>query len=209
MVSLFIHIYPPLVLTTVRHFYPDSETRFPALLELPTLNGFKAVCWSALFCTFYSPCLPLVIHVLSLLIDLTWQGLYWRLLIVRRQEKIKSGLRTTSFSFLLRDKRGAIGKMLRAVNPNRAELYFMMGYVVTHLKMQACTNRFVLLPCFRQFAYSIVTELPAIFILYDSPQWSMVFLAIIFAATAWNGGGFYIEVFGRKYMPLFSAFPSE
>jgi len=56
-------------------------------------------------------------------------------------------------------------------------LYFMMG----------------------QFGYSIVTEFPAIFVLYDHPDWSMIFLAVIFAASAWNGGGYYIEVFGRKF----------
>lgn len=70
--------------------------------------------------------------------------------------------------------------MLRAVNPDRAELYFMMG----------------------QFGYSIVTEFPAIFVLYDSPGWSMIFLAVIFAASGWNGGGYYIEVFGRKSVEL-------
>ncbi len=51
---------------------------------------------------------------------------------------------------------------------------------------------------FSQFIYSIVTELPAIFILYDSATWTGVFLMLIFAASVWNGSGFYIEVFGRK-----------
>ena len=27
---------------------------------------------------------------------------------------------------------------------------------------------------------------------------SAVFLLVIFAVSVWNGGGFYIEVFGRK-----------
>lgn len=40
-------------------------------------------------------------------------------------------------------------------------------------------------------------------VLYDSPLWSGVFLMVIFAVSVWNGGGFYIEVFGRKYV-LFS-----
>lgn len=46
--------------------------------------------------------------------------------------------------------------------------------------------------------YAVLTELPAVFLLYDSPSWSSVFLFIIFAVSVWNGGGFYIEVFGRK-----------
>ncbi len=46
--------------------------------------------------------------------------------------------------------------------------------------------------------YSIITELPAVFLLYDSPFWSAMFLLLIFSVSVWNGGGFYIEVFGRK-----------
>lgn len=46
--------------------------------------------------------------------------------------------------------------------------------------------------------YSVLTELPAVYLLYDSPRWSGTFLILIFAVSVWNGGGFYIEVFGRK-----------
>jgi hypothetical protein len=48
--------------------------------------------------------------------------------------------------------------------------------------------------------YGVLTELPAVFLLYDSPFWSGTFLVFIFAVSVWNGGGFYIEVFGRKYV---------
>ena len=50
MVSLFIHVYPPLVLTVIRHFYPDNGERFPAVRKLPTLQPVQALFWSALFC---------------------------------------------------------------------------------------------------------------------------------------------------------------
>ena len=46
--------------------------------------------------------------------------------------------------------------------------------------------------------YAVLTELPAVFLLYDSLFWSAVFLLVMFAVSVWNGGGFYIEVFGRK-----------
>ena len=46
--------------------------------------------------------------------------------------------------------------------------------------------------------YAVLTELPAVFLLYDSPFWSAAFILGIFAVSVWNGGGFYIEVFGRK-----------
>jgi hypothetical protein len=55
----------------------------------------------------------------------------------------------------------------------------------------------------KYLVYGLLTEIPAVFLLYDSPRWSGLFLIAIFAVSVWNGGGFYIEVFGRKYV----AFP--
>ena len=73
--------------------------------------------------------------------------------------------------------------------------------------MAACVGSHLLLLCastnplrHSQFGYSIITELPAIFLLYDSERWTGAFLMLIFAVSVWNGGGFYIEVFGRKYV---------
>ena len=51
-----------------------------------------------------------------------------------------------------------------------------------------------------QLLYAILTELPAVYVLYDSPFWSNIFLVFIFSVSVWNGGGFYIEVFGRKWV---------
>lgn len=53
--------------------------------------------------------------------------------------------------------------------------------------------------------YGILTEIPAVFLLYDSPRWSGGFLVLIFGVSVWNGGGFYIEVFGRKSVFSFLA----
>jgi len=50
-----------------------------------------------------------------------------------------------------------------------------------------------------QLIYSLLTELPALLLLYNSRRWSGVFLMIIFSVATWNGGGYYIEVFGRKF----------
>lgn len=51
--------------------------------------------------------------------------------------------------------------------------------------------------------YAVLTELPAVFLLYDSSIWSGAFLILIFSVSVWNGGGFYIEVFGRKSVSRF------
>ncbi|RXW16000.1 hypothetical protein EST38_g9857 [Candolleomyces aberdarensis] len=156
--SLFIHIYAPLAFTVIRHFYPNAEARFPALKEVQHLEPVKAL-------------------LLSSVIYVVWQLLYWKFLLVDRRQKIQSGQRTTSFSWLLNDKRGAIGRVLSSVPEQWKLESFMFG----------------------QLLYAILTELPAVFLLYDSPTSSAIFLFVIFAVSVWNGGGFYIEVFGRKF----------
>ncbi|KIJ70423.1 hypothetical protein HYDPIDRAFT_122221 [Hydnomerulius pinastri MD-312] len=156
--SLFIHIYAPFTFTVIRHYYPGAEQRFPALAALPHMNPGRAL-------------------LISGVIYLIWQLLYWKFVLVDRRTKIESGERTTSFSFLLNDKRGAIGRALASTPPEKREAYFMTG----------------------QFLYSVLTELPAVYLLYDSPRWSGAFLILIFGVSVWNGGGFYIEVFGRKF----------
>jgi len=52
--------------------------------------------------------------------------------------------------------------------------------------------------------YTLVTEIPAVFLLFNSPTWSSAFLLFILGITVWNGSGFYIEVFGRKYVLIFT-----
>ncbi|KAI0736098.1 hypothetical protein C8Q72DRAFT_791291 [Fomitopsis betulina] len=156
--SLFIHIYPPLLFSVIRHFYPNSAERFPAVADVPSLRPMRAL-------------------LLSGIIYLIWQVLYWKFVFVDRRKKIESGQRTTSLSFLLNDKRGVIGRSLSRVPQQYRTLTFMFG----------------------QYVYSVLTELPAILVLYRSPFWSGAFLIFIFAVSVWNGGGFYIEVFGRKF----------
>ncbi|KAF7355022.1 Integral to membrane protein [Mycena sanguinolenta] len=156
--SLFIHVYPSFTFTVIRHFYPSAEARFPALLQLPHLDPVRAI-------------------LLSGGIYLSWQLLYWKFILVDRHEKIESGQRTTSFSFLLNDKRGVIGRTLSSIPPAYREMSFLTG----------------------QLVYAVLTELPAVYLLYDSPFWSGVFLMLILGVSVWNGGGFYIEVFGRKF----------
>ena len=49
-----------------------------------------------------------------------------------------------------------------------------------------------------QLLHATVTGLPAVCVLYGSPFWSNMFLLFIFSVSVWNGGAFYIKVFGRK-----------
>ncbi|KAJ7667640.1 hypothetical protein DFH06DRAFT_1183131 [Mycena polygramma] len=144
------HIYAPFTFTVLR---------FPALLELPHLNPIRAMLLS------------------GAIVYLSWQLLYWKFVLVDRRAKIESGQRTTSFSFLLNDKRGVIGRSLSSIPPAYREAAFLSG----------------------QLVYAVLTEVPAVYLLYDSPFWSGAFLIFILSVSVWNGGGFYIEVFGRKF----------
>ncbi|KAG8838380.1 hypothetical protein FRB91_007649, partial [Serendipita sp. 411] len=166
--SLFIHIYAPFTFTAIRHFYPDAPTRFPALKEVPHLHPIHALLFSSV-------------------IYLVWQALYWKFVYVDRRAKIESGQRTTSFSYLLADQRGAIGRSLSKVPDGYRVASFMLG----------------------QFLYSIATEVPAVWFLYDSARLSTLFLFLIFGVSVWNGGGFYIEVFGRKFEKELEALRKE
>lgn len=64
---------------------------------------------------------------LILVLDSIWQLLYWKFVFIDRRTKVRSGQRTTSFSYLLNDKRGAIGRMLSATKPENRETSFMIG----------------------------------------------------------------------------------
>ena len=48
--------------------------------------------------------------------------------------------------------------------------------------------------------YAVLTDVPPAFVFYNSPFWSGAYLLFILSVSVWNGGGFYIEVFGRKYV---------
>src|SRR5258707_15181187 len=96
-------------------------------------------------------------------LDLSWQFMYWKFVLVDRRTKIQSGQRTTSFSYLLNDKRSAIGRALSTVPPQYREMSFMTGQLGMSSLMLLHYD--VDVPS----VYSLLTELPAVYLLYDSP----------------------------------------
>lgn len=108
------------------HFYPNVESRFPAAAKVQYLEPVQSLFLSTIICEFEF----LRTHYRDIADtpkDLIWQTLYWKFVLVDKRKKIESGQRTTSFSWLLNDKRGVIGKVLSATPPQRRELYFMLG----------------------------------------------------------------------------------
>ena len=81
---------------------------------------------------------------------------------------------------------------------------------------QFCVSSFIQLSViwltFGHRVFTIITEIPPVYFLYDSPRLSVAFLLFIFAVSVWNGGRFYVEVFGRKFEKgeqLFTSFDWE
>ena len=64
---------------------------------------------------------------------------YEQFVLINRRKKIESGQRTTSFSWLLNDKRGVIGRTLSNVPPQFREPAFMLGQLSKSL--QSCFYR--------------------------------------------------------------------
>jgi hypothetical protein len=136
---------------------------------------------------------------------LIWQFLYWRFVLVARREKIEKGGRITSFTYLLNDRKGVIGKLMSKIGPEHREWSFMLAQFVR------CTIRVVIIclggidtddACFARQIYTVITIAPPVFILYNSKFWSGVWLISFFAISVWNGGTFTIEVRATFYKQL-------
>ncbi|KAI8380905.1 uncharacterized protein BYT42DRAFT_564637 [Radiomyces spectabilis] len=174
--SVFIHIFPPLVTYIIR-WMPELQTdsycsssdiakayrdaRFPALAELSHMRFKDAMIYSTLA---YA----------------VWQALYFIFVMVRRREKVESGLRLTSYSWLLNDTHGKKGFIQKAA--------FCFG---SKYKL----HMFMLL----QLVYNVVTSMPT-YLLYKYFWLHSLFLIAMFATSVWNGATYYIEVFSRRYI---------
>ncbi|EIW70179.1 hypothetical protein TREMEDRAFT_61943 [Tremella mesenterica DSM 1558] len=109
--SLFIHMYPPVVLTIIRHNYDNAEERYPGLSGVADYSWWSMILLSGV---------PYVL----------WQASYYKFISVDRKAKIASGERQNSFQYLLNDKRGPIGKALQGIRPEHREEWFIFGQLI-------------------------------------------------------------------------------
>ncbi|KAG1468129.1 hypothetical protein G6F56_004021 [Rhizopus delemar] len=174
--SVFIHIFPPLVMYCLRWMpelmkdvYCDNQlfvkeyrdSRYPAFKEVSTINIQQITIYSTLA---YS----------------IWQALYYVFIMVGKKEKVDAGIRLTSYSWLLNDTHGKKGFIQKTA--------FLFG---EKYKMEM----FMLL----QLIYNVVTSVPT-FYLYQHFWLHTIFLIAMFAVSVWNGANYYIEVFSRRYI---------
>ncbi|KAE8226683.1 hypothetical protein CF319_g768 [Tilletia indica] len=159
MTSLFIHIYPPLVFTTIAHYIPrdQAEKMYPAIIGLETMDGWTCFAFT---CGVYC----------------VWQILYWTFISTSKKNKIASGERINSYSTMTRGK-GAVANLLGKYPPALREPLFMV----------------------LQFVYTVVTTLPAPWLLYPHKLTSTIFLMLVLTISVWNGATWYVEVWARKF----------
>ncbi|KWU47155.1 hypothetical protein RHOSPDRAFT_31293 [Rhodotorula sp. JG-1b] len=112
VISLAIHIFPPFVFMTIRHFYPQELAfkRYPALKELPHLRPWRTMAICMATYTF-------------------WQLMYFHFVLQMRAEKIKEG-RATSFTYMINDKKRLIGKIAASLPPQLREPAFIGGQAI-------------------------------------------------------------------------------
>ncbi|CAO3653080.1 unnamed protein product [Cunninghamella blakesleeana] len=170
--SVFIHIFPALVTYVIRwlpELHPDTLTglnyrdqRFPALQSVNSEMSFR-------------DCM-----ISSTVAYLIWQSLYFVFIMVKRREKVESGLRVTSYSWLLNEtgakKKSFIQKAAFIFGPKYKAYMFML----------------------LQLIYNIVTTIPTYF-MFQYFWLHSIFLCTMFGCSVWNGANYYIEVFSRRY----------
>ncbi|KAG1137792.1 hypothetical protein G6F37_000253 [Rhizopus arrhizus] len=174
--SVFIHILPPLVMyclrwmpELVKDVYCDNQlivtqyrdTRYPAFKEVSSIDIKQVMIYST---AAYA----------------LWQTLYYLFIMVGRRDKVESGIRLTSYSWLLNDPHGKKGFIQRSA--------FLFG---EKYKLEM----FMLL----QLIYNVVTSLPTLY-LYQHFWLHTAFLICMYAVSVWNGANYYIEVFSRRYI---------
>ncbi|CAF0853665.1 unnamed protein product [Adineta steineri] len=168
--SMFIHMYPPLTLFTLRWILPiDLQVKhYPAIIKIgSTLPLGTAVFYTVVF-------------------YLLWQVLYYAFIVYGRRDKVASGSRVTSYTWLLNDKKGFLAHLMdkfgfggedNGINPAKLIFYF-----------------------FLQFAYMLISILPACLWFYQYMYLNGIFICLIFAFSVYNGASYYIDVFSRQYI---------
>ncbi|KAF9927930.1 hypothetical protein FBU30_002768 [Linnemannia zychae] len=167
--SVYIHMSPPITLYVVRWLYPDpNHIRFPALKDMPVLPAKSSL-------------------ASAIALYLTWQIVYYLLVVVRWKEKVKAGKRVTSYTWLLNDPHaGFISKAAHSFGEKYS--------IVTFMGMQ--------------LIYTIVTCILAL-VWYKNFKVNTIFLVSLFLVSVWNGASYYMEVFSKQYEKQFNKLAEE
>eukprot|EP01054_Gregarina_sp_Poly1_P002932 Gregarina_sp_Poly_1__2931@NODE_181_length_11831_cov_65_262326_g161_i0_p3_GENE_NODE_181_length_11831_cov_65_262326_g161_i0NODE_181_length_11831_cov_65_262326_g161_i0_p3_ORF_typecomplete_len428_score33_00DUF2838/PF10998_8/9_1e38DUF2838/PF10998_8/2_6e03_NODE_181_length_11831_cov_65_262326_g161_i01007411357 len=159
--SCFIHFCPAVVLYGIRWLTP----RKVVMRSFPTV-AHNSITWQQV--TFPS----IILHIV-------WQALYYIIVNVHKSEKVTSGKRVTSYTWLVHDGESRNSAFFRVVNclgpPHRLAVYMSL-----------------------QLLYTLLTVAPGHF---HWNSWSLhtSLLVGMFSVCVWNGATYYVDVFSHSY----------
>lgn len=170
MTSIFIHMYPLLTMFTIRWLLPVEiqHQRYPAIGDI----GPKLPVGTSIFYT-------VIFYVI-------WQTLYYVFIVYGRREKVQSGSRVTSYTWLLSDKKGFVAHLVEKLG---------LGGPNGEISIYKILFFFLL-----QFAYMLLSILPVSLLYYQYKYVNMAFVCFVFIVSIFNGASFYIDVFSYQYI---------
>ncbi|EDO16353.1 hypothetical protein Kpol_1051p1 [Vanderwaltozyma polyspora DSM 70294] len=160
--SCFIHMMPPCTFYIIHHGLTRElqQERFPAVIKSLKHDSehwdFK---YNILWTSFYY---------------LIWQSLYHYFITLKKSAKIKSGLRTTSFTYLTSHNFKNVW-LAKLPAP-----YPMIAYTL----LQYCYQLTTMSLCGIWFHYKFLAA---------------SFLCFIFLCASYNGAKYYIDYYGKKF----------
>lgn len=122
---------------TIRWFLPVELQRvsYPAIVDIgPTLPMGTTIFYTVIF-------------------YLVWQILYYVFIVIGRREKVQSGLRVTSYTWLLTDKKGFVSRLLQKLGGGGGSDEGISAYQI-------------LFYFFLQFGYMFISILPVSLLYY-------------------------------------------
>ena len=165
---------------TIRWILPADLQRqyYPAIADIgPTLPARTSIFYAVIF-------------------YLVWQILYYIFIVYGRREKVQSGSRVTSYTWLLTDKKGFVSHLIEKFGlggPNegisipKILFYFFLQFaymVLSILPVSLLYYRYMLV----SYLISIIKKTSCFYFRYVN----LVFLCLIFAVSVYNGASFYI-----------------
>ncbi|KAI9206983.1 uncharacterized protein BJ171DRAFT_495372 [Polychytrium aggregatum] len=174
--SVWIHLSPQLTFYAIRWFTENRSRTGKSPIPYPLVAYFGGENPAAIDVSFTES------MVIAISVYLLWQVLYFYFIMILNGDKVYSGDRATSFTWLVGDivkkspPNSPVMRLLRFCGPDNHVYVFMAG----------------------QLVFAVVTTAPA-FLYYRYFWLHTAAIICIVMVTVFNGAGYYFEVFTSRY----------